>query len=63
MNGHDFPNGYTIVPYKKGLVKSRHDETASNISLTLVFWNTLNLEVMVLTPFEFAGGELLIADA
>ena len=63
MNGHDFPNGFTIVPYKKGLVKSRHDETASNISLTLVFWNTLNLEVMVLTPLKFAGGELLIADA
>jgi hypothetical protein len=39
MNGHDFPNGYTIVPYIKGLVKSRHDETASNISLTLVFQN------------------------
>ena len=52
-----------IVPYIKGLVKSRHDETTSNISLTLVFWNTLNLEVMVLTPLEFAGGELLIADA
>ena len=34
-----------------------------NISLTLVFWNTLDLEVMVLTPLEFAGGELLIADA
>lgn len=63
MNGHDFPNGFTIVPYKKGLVKSRHDETASNISHTLVFWNTLNLEVMVLTPLKFAGGELLIADA
>ena len=27
MYGHDFPNGFTIVPYKKGLVKSRHDET------------------------------------
>ena len=52
-----------IVPYIKGLVKSRHDETASNISLTLVFWNTLNLEVMVLPPLKFAGGELLIADA
>ena len=34
-----------------------------NISHTLVFWNTLNLEVMVLTPLKFAGGELLIADA
>jgi hypothetical protein len=63
MYGHDFPNGFTIVPYKKGLVKSRHDETSSNISPTPVFWNTLNLEVMVLTPLEFAGGELLIADA
>ena len=63
MNGHDFPNGFTIVPYKKGLVKSRHDETSSNISLTPVFWNTLDLEVMVLPPLEFAGGELLIADA
>ena len=63
MNGHDFPNGFTIVPYKKGLVKSRHDETTSNISHTPVFWNTLNLEVMVLTPLEFAGGELLFADA
>ena len=63
MYGHDFPNGYTIVPYIKGLVKSRHNETTSNISHTLVFWNTLNLEVMVLTPLEFAGGELLIADA
>ena len=52
-----------IVPYIKGLVKSRHSQTSSNISLTLVFWNTLNLEVMVLTPLEFAGGELLIADA
>jgi hypothetical protein len=52
-----------IVPYKKGLVKSRHDETSSNISLTPVFWNTLDLEVMVLPPLEFAGGELLIADA
>lgn len=62
MYGHDFPNGYTIVPYKKGLVKSRHRETASNVSLTPTFWNTLNLEVMVLTPLEFAGGELLIAD-
>ena len=63
MYGHDFPNGFTIVPYKKGLVKSRHDETSSNISLTPMFWNTLDLEVMVLTPLEFAGGELLIADA
>lgn len=52
-----------IVPYIKGLVKLRHDETSSNISLTPLFWNTLNLEVMVLTPLEFAGGELLIADA
>lgn len=63
MYGHDFPNSYTIVPYIKGLVKSRHDETTSNISHTLVFWNTLNLEVMVLTPLEFAGSKLLIADA
>ena len=63
MNGHDFPNGSTIVPYKKGLVKSRHDETSSNISLTLVFWNTLDLEVIVLTPLEFACGVSLIADA
>ena len=63
MYGHDFPNGFTIVPYKKGLVKSRHDETSSNISHTLVFWNTLNLEVMVLTPLEFACGVSLIADA
>ena len=63
MYGHDFPNGYTIVPYKKGLVKSRHDETTPNISLTPVFWNTLNLEVMVLTPLEFACGVSLIADA
>ena len=39
MYGHDFPNGYTIVPYIKGLVKSRHDETTSNISHTLVFQN------------------------
>jgi len=62
MNGHDFPNGFTIVPYKKGLVKSRHRETTSNISHTPVFWNTLNLEVMVLPPLKFAGGELLIAD-
>ena len=62
MYGHDFPNGYTIVPYKKGLVKSRHDETTSNVSHTLVFWNTLNLEVVVLTPLELAGGELLIAN-
>ena len=52
-----------IVPYIKGLVKSRHDETTPNISLTPLFWNTLNLEVMVLTPLEFAGGELLFADA
>ena len=52
-----------IVPYIKGLVKSRHDETASNISLTPVFWNTLDLEVMVLTPLEFACGVSLIADA
>jgi hypothetical protein len=51
-----------IVPYKKVLVKSRHDETSSNVSLTPVFWNTLDLEVMVLTPLEFACGELLIAD-
>jgi len=63
MYGHDFPNGFTIVPYKKGYVKSRHDETTPNISLTPVFWNTLDLEIMVLPPFEFAGGELLIADA
>ena len=63
MYGHDFPNGYTIVPYKKGLVKSRHDETTPNISLTPLFWNTLNLEVMVLTPLEFACGVSLIADA
>ena len=52
-----------IVPYIKGLVKSRHDETSSNISLTLVFWNTLDLEVMVLTPLEFACGVSFIADA
>jgi len=51
-----------IVPHMKGLVKSRHDETSSNVSLTPVFWNTLDLEVMVLTPLEFACGELLIAD-
>lgn len=63
MYGHDFPNGYTIVPYIKGLVKSGHNETAHNISHTLVFWNTLNLEVMVLTPLEFACGVSLIADA
>ena len=63
MNGHDFPNGYTIVPYIKGLVKSRHDETTLNVSHTLVFWNTLDLEVMVLTPLEFACGVSLIADA
>ena len=63
MYGHDFPNGFTIVPYKKGYVKSRHDETSSNISLTPVFWNTLDLEVMVLTPLEFACGVSLIADA
>ena len=63
MNGHDFPNGFTIVPYKKGLVKSRHDETTSNISHTPVFWNTLDLEVMVLTPLEFACGVSFIADA
>ena len=52
-----------IVTYLKGLVKSGHDETTSNVSHTLVFWNTLNLERMVLPPLEFAGGELLIADA
>ena len=34
-----------------------------NISPTPVFWNTLNLEVMVLTPLEFACGVSLIADA
>ena len=34
-----------------------------NISLTLVFWNTFDLEVMVLTPLEFACGVSLIADA
>jgi hypothetical protein len=51
-----------IVHYMKGLVKSRHDETSSNVSLTPVFWNTLDLEVVVLTPLEFACGELLIAD-
>jgi len=39
MYGHDFPDGFTIVPYKKGLVKSRHDETSLNISLTPVFQN------------------------
>ena len=63
MYGHDFPNGYTIVPYIKGLVKSRHDETSSNILHIPLFWNTLNLEVMVLTPLEFACGVSLIADA
>ena len=52
-----------IVTYLKGLVKSGHDETTSNVSHTLVFWNTLNLEVMVLTPLEFACGVSLIADA
>ena len=52
-----------IVPHIKGLVKSRHSQTSSNISHTLVFWNTLNLEVMVLTPLEFACGVSLIADA
>lgn len=45
MYGHDFPNGYTIVPYIKGLVKSRHGETTSNVSYTLVFWNTLTCRV------------------
>ena len=45
-----------IVPDKKGLVKSRHDETTSNVSHTLVFWNTLDLEVMTLTPLEFDCG-------
>lgn len=34
-----------IVPYKKGLVKSRHDETTHNISLTPVFWNALTCRV------------------
>lgn len=63
MYGHDFPNGFTIVPYKKGLVKSRHSQTSSNISHIPLFWNTLNLEVMVLTPLEFACGVSLIADA
>ena len=45
MNGHDFPNGSTIVPYIKGLVKSRHDETTPNVSLTPMFWNTLTCRV------------------
>ena len=63
MYGHDFPNGFTIVPYKKGLVKSRHSQTSSNVSHIPLFWNTLDLEVMVLTPLEFACGVSLIADA
>ena len=45
-----------IVPYIKGLVKSRHDETTPNVSHTPVFWNTLDLEVMTLTPLEFHCG-------
>ena len=48
-----------IVPDKKGLVKSRHDETTSNVSHTIVFWNTLDLEVMALTPLEFDCGVTL----
>ena len=60
MYGHDFPNGYTIVPYKKGLVKSRHDETTHNVSHIPLFWNALDLEVMVLTPLEFACGVALV---
>ena len=63
MYGHDFPNGFTIVPYKKGLVKSRHDETTHKDTSTPVFWNTLNLEIVVLPPLEFACGVSLIADA
>ena len=49
-----------IVPYKKGLVKSRHDETSSNVSHIPLFWNALNLEVMVLTPLEFNRGVALV---
>ena len=49
-----------IVPDKKGLVKSRHDETTSNVSHTIVFWNTLDLEVMALTPLEFDCGVALV---
>ena len=45
-----------IVPYIKGYVKSRHDETVDNISHTPLFWNTLDLEVMALTPLEFDCG-------
>lgn len=62
MYGHDFPNGYAIVPYEKGCVKSTHDETILNVSCIPMFWNALDLEVMVLTPLEFARGELLCAD-
>ena len=49
-----------IVPYVKGLVKSRHDETTSNISHIPLFWNTLDLEVMALTPLEFDCGVALV---
>jgi hypothetical protein len=34
-----------------------------NVLHTPVFWNTLNLEIVVLTPLEFACGVSLIADA
>ena len=39
MYGHDFPNGYAIVPYEKGYVKSTHDKTVSNIRPTPLFQN------------------------
>ena len=41
MYGHDFPNGYTIVPYKKGLVKSRHDETTHENTTYPMFQNAI----------------------
>ena len=43
MYGHDFPNGYAIVPYEKGCVKSTHDKTVSNNTTYPTFQNELTL--------------------
>lgn len=48
-----------IVPYIKGYVKSRHDETVDNISHIPLFRNAFDLEVMTLTPLEFDCGVTL----
>ena len=52
MYGHDFPNGYTIVPYKKGYVKSRHDETTHGDTQRITYPRVLEHAYSVRLTFK-----------